>query len=591
MNNISGKKILVIEDDKLIQANILELLRSEGFSTFQASDGLAGVQLAQEHLPDLIVSDVMMPQLDGFEVLTQLRRSANTATIPFIFLTARVDRAALRQGMNLGADDFLTKPFTRAELLEVIKVRLNKQAAIAEQYGQELRETEERLNSSLFYDSLTELPNLVLLRQRLNWLIEAMTPPTPLALLSLDLDRFNRIVDSMGYAQGDALLQAVATRLQECVNSYATVARLQGSQFAILLPAADRVEASNLAGTLLERLSQSFVIEGRELFITASVGLAFHPGDGSGFDELLRNADAALSHAREIGGNTFQYYTPSMSARFFEQVTLHAGLRTALQQGQLEVQYQPQLDLRSGKIVGAEALVRWTHPERGPISPVVFIPLAEETNLIIPLSNWVLRTACIQAKTWLDAGYGPLRMAVNLSVRQLEQADLGQKIVEVLAETGLPADCLELELTESVFMQDIVAAGRTLGALRDLGIRIAIDDFGTGYSSLSQLRHLPFDTLKIDRSFVSNVVSNAETAAITRTIMQLAHNLHLNIVAEGVETPQELAFLSESGCDEMQGFLFSPALPSADFEKLLKAGTILQLQPTSNAFWPGASET
>lgn len=565
--------ILVIDDEALIRANLVLLLEAEGFRVVQAESGFRGLELAREHQPDLIICDVTMPRLDGYGVLAQLRQDPLTATTPFIFLTGHTNQADVRQGMNLGADDYLSKPFTRPELLQAISTRLAKQAAFARLYAAQLEQIQQKLDTLAHYDSLTGLSNRNSLEQRFERYLKPVAQPVRIALLSLVIDRFNRINDRLGYSFGDILLKEVSERLLAGAPVNATIARLQGSQFVLLVPAAEEAQATDLARSLLEQFAQPFTLDGQEVFITISVGMALLTTPSDTLDRLLQNAATALAQVRQEGGNGYLLYTPTMNGHSGPSLELETALRYALQRDELRVYYQPQVDLRLNRVVGAEALVRWQHPERGLVSPSEFIPLAEETNLIVPLSEWVLRTACETAKTWQVMGRALIRIAVNLSVRQLSQPDLVEKVAQILVETGLSADCLELEITESMVMQDAERAIQTLNALKGLGLRIALDDFGTGYSSLSQLRRFNFDTLKIDQSFIRDVTGSTDNSAITLAIIEMGHHLNCKVVAEGVETEAELAFLLEHNCDEMQGYLFSRPLPRAEFEQWLDAAT------------------
>jgi diguanylate cyclase (GGDEF)-like protein len=558
-------KILVIEDDKQVLLSLSELLSVEGFQVNTAENGLKGIKSALDNQPDLVICDVMMPELDGYGVLKELRKHRTTVNTPFIFLTGLASRQDQRHGMNLGADDYLLKPFTLEEVLAAINTRLAKQASITQHYVAELKEAEERLNSLLFYDNVTRLPNRALLGQRFNWIEEVAGTHAPVTLLSISIDRFNRINESLGFIVGDNLLRLIGTRLQRLVADSDTVARIQAGQFAILLPSANKSQVNNLAKTVLAELAEPFDLEGQELFVTASLGIAFGPQDGVVLDTLLKNADVALNYVQERGGNFFHFYSAELSHNYIKQVTLQANLRQALQRDEFRVYYQPQISLSTGHVVGVEALIRWEHPERGLVLPGEFIPLAEETNLIGPMSEWVLSTACAHVKAWQEKGLTDLRVAVNLSGRQLTEENLREKVLQILQTTGLSPDNLELELTESVLLRDMGAAISTLSELRAIGIHVAIDDFGTGYSSLSQLRHLPFDTLKVDRSFVKNVGEKSETSAITAAIIQMAHTLNLLVIAEGVETIEELEFLRQTSCDEIQGFFVSRPLPGDQF--------------------------
>lgn len=592
------KKILVIEDEKFVRENILDLLDVEGFEVISAENGKIGIDLAKAMIPDLILCDVMMPGLDGYGVLTALRQNSLMASIPFIFLTAKAAKTDFRQGMELGADDYITKPFTRAELLGAIASRLKKQAALEKRYHAELQETKDQLNYLIHYDSLTNLPNRLSLREQFKQ-VQPTDSSTEkfISVLSLGLDRFNQINDNLGHAVGDLLIKAVAERITACVGSQNIVARLTTAQFTIILSSKDRQDAypttdacpitqykkevGNVAESLLKSLSQTFNLGARELFITASIGIALYPRDGTEIEQLLERANTALTQAKQQGGDQYQFYSAAFNIGSSERLALQSSLRHALERQELIVYYQPQVNLKTGQIIGAEALLRWQHPERGLVSPDKFIPIAEETGLIVPIGEWVLKTACKQIKIWQDAGFSDLRIAVNLSSRQFNQIDLRHQLVSILMETGLDPKYIELELTESMLVQNTDVAIRRLNALKSLGVTIAIDDFGTGYSSLSYLQQFPFDILKIDRCFIRNITENQNNAAITKAIIEMAKSLNLKLIAEGVETESELSFTCQHQCDGMQGYLFSRPLPAHEFEQLLKSNKRLPIPVTS----------
>lgn len=436
---------------------------------------------------------------------------------------------------------------------------------------------EQRLSFLAHYDGLTGLPNRVLLNDRLRQaMIEADRHERLVAVFFLDLDRFKTINDTLGHEAGDTLLKAVAQRLTATVRRGDTLARLGGDEFTLVL--ADMVnvqDAATLAQKVLDSFSTPFVIDNRELFVTASIGVTVYPFDDNSIEGLLKNADTAMYHAKERGRNAYQFYSTEMNGQAFKRLTLHNALRRALERGELALHYQAQVDLRSGRVTGVEALLRWQHPELGLIPPDDFIPLAEETGLIVPIGEWVLRTACRQARIWQQRFAADLRMAVNVSTRQLQQPDIAQVIVDILHETGVRPDTIELELTETLLMQNVEAALPTLRRIHAAGIGLAIDDFGVGFSSLSYLRQLPIDAVKIDRSFVRDLTVDPDDAALVAAIIAMAHSLKLEVIAEAVETREQLAFLHAEGCDQMQGFLFLPPLSAADLEARLAAGPLL----------------
>jgi diguanylate cyclase (GGDEF)-like protein/PAS domain S-box-containing protein len=430
---------------------------------------------------------------------------------------------------------------------------------------------EEQIKHLAYHDALTGLPNRLLFKDRLTVaLSHAQRDQGRLAVLFLDLDRFKVINDSLGHNVGDQLLQAVAARVASCVRESDTVARLGGDEFTLLLPTLARSEdAAVVAGKILEAVRYPFHIEGREFFISTSIGISLFPEDGTDAVTLIKNADTAMYQAKEEGRDNYQLFNAFVNARALQRIALEHGLRRALANEELELHYQPIFDFRSDRITGMEALVRWRHPEMGSIPPTVFIPIAEATGVMVPIGTWVLRTACRQAKTWHDLGFTHLSLAVNLSVTQLQQSDLVTRVREVLEETGLPARMLELEITEGTAMQSPETSIRTLYDLKKLGVRISLDDFGTGHSSLSYLKRFPIDTLKIDQSFVRDITSDPDTAAIVTAIIAMAHSLRLKVIAEGVEYPEQANFLKRYACDQMQGYLIKRPVPASEFVELI----------------------
>ncbi len=425
----------------------------------------------------------------------------------------------------------------------------------------ERRRSEERIERLAFHDALTGLANRHLLLDHLQLaLAQSRREEKSVAVLFLDLDGFKVINDSLGHSVGDQLLQAVAKRLQGHVRIGDTLARFGGDEFTIVVRQMNSAgDAARVAQTLQGAFREPFVLDGRDLFVTASIGISVHPQDGADAETLIKNADTAMYRAKEQGHDSFCLYTATMNSEAMQRLRLENSLRKALAQNELLVYYQPVVNLGTRAVHGVEALLRWRHPERGLILPSAFIPLAESTGLLLSIGPWVLRTACEQAKTWQTLGHAQLSVAVNISARQLQHAELLGQVSEALAASGLEPRFLELEITESSAMQNPESTIQTLNAVKALGVRISIDDFGTGYSSLSHLKRLPIDTLKIDRSFVGDITTDPDDAAIATAVITLAHALKLTVVAEGVETEEQLAFLAARDCDRMQGYLFSPA--------------------------------
>jgi len=433
------------------------------------------------------------------------------------------------------------------------------------------RQNKEKLNHLAYHDALTDLPNQVLFKDRLKQAIALSRRSDQMqAVLLLNLDRFKTVNDSLGYTAGDRLLQSVAQRLSSCVRETDTVARFGGDEFAVLLTQIPRAQdAANVASAIKNALDQAFLFEDQEIFVSSSIGISLFPHDGRDTGGLLKNAGAALDRAKSLGGNVYQFYTAGGTTRALKQLVLESNLRPGLERAEFVVQYQPQVDIRGFHLVGMEALVRWHHPSLGLLYPKEFIPLAEESGLIIALGEWVMRTACAQNKAWQDAGLTPLTLSVNFSARQFQQQTFIADVAHILKETNLDPRWLELELTESSIMKDPEVAIEKLHELKLMGIKVAVDDFGTGYSSLNYLKRFPIDTLKIDKSFVSDVCRDPHDTAIVRAIINLGHALDLTVIAEGVETKEQLQYLSALECDVVQGFLFSKALPAAVFEELL----------------------
>ena len=445
----------------------------------------------------------------------------------------------------------------------------------------------EQIHVLAYYDGLTGLPNRVMFKEQLNQLLEFAKRRNQLvAVLFIDLDNFKHINDTLGHDLGDKLLREATKRFVQWTrpSDYPArpnvetpiVSRLGGDEFTLYLADIRQVQdAAKVAQRILDLISKPFLLDNHEVFITASVGITVFPSDGADGDTLLKNADTAMYHAKDQGRNNYQFFTPAMNAAVLKRLNLENDLRKALERQELILYYQPQLNLRTGKVLGVEALIRWLHPDKGLVLPTDFIPLSEETGLIVPLGQWVLRTACAQNKALQAAGFPPMRVSANLSGRQILDPQLPEMVAQILKDTGLDPKYLEVELTESVLMKNRKTVLNTLHALREMGIGLSLDDFGTGYSSLSYLNSFPVDTLKIDKSFVDNTPTNKDNVALIRAIIAMAHSLKLKVLAEGVEAERQLVFLGEEGCDEAQGNLFSPAVPVEALEKLLRQGKLL----------------
>ncbi|WP_254048049.1 two-component system response regulator [Synechococcus sp. BDU 130192] len=574
--------ILVIEDDYVIRKLTRRILTNAGYIVIEASDGEKGIQAVKEYHPDLIICDVMMPHLSGYDVLARLQQQEATEMIPFIFLTAQAEGQQLRQGMASGADDYLMKPIQAAELLKAVEVRLNKYSKVKQYYSEQLNQLSEK-------DSLTGLPN----QNRITYAFEKVVAQLPLGqedsetvpstpLLSIGLDRFQLLNEYLGHGIVSALLKQVGDRLQQTLEKYGTVVSLNTSEFcAILHPLEHRHEVVNIAEEILAAFSSPFTTEDQQdVFISLSIGIALYIRDGITLDELLSNAHTAMLRVQKQGGNQHAFYSVAMNVGRLNTVSLEADLRQALERNELEVVYQPKMNLQTGKVVGAEALLRWFHPTRGLVLPNQFISLAEETGLIIPIGEYVMEEACCQLRRWQLAGLKDFYMSINLSAKQFTQLNLHHRLSQIIINNQLQPQDIQLELTESTLVNNGEVSIRRLKALRSLGLKIALDDFGTGYSSLSYLQQFSFDTLKLDRSFIHGIHRNRVNATIITAIIEMAHNLNLKVVAEGVEDEGELEFLTRFNCDEIQGFLFSRPIKAEEF----LSSPFMDLEPYSSPF-------
>ncbi|MBW4692433.1 MAG: EAL domain-containing protein [Lyngbya sp. HA4199-MV5] len=563
-------QILVIEDDPVVSALILKLLKVEAFEVLVANDGLTGVKLAQAYEPDLIICDIMMPEFDGYEVLQQLRHEPATATIPFIFLSAKADRTDLRQGMELGADDYLAKPFKRAELLGAIAARLDKHAALAKPYITEMKRAASTLGQLAYFDPLTNLPNRISFHTACQQTIkQGQQPDRHVAVLHLNLKDFGAINTTLGYFNGDHLLQKVATRLKQTAGNY-TVARLAGSDFGLLLDNLTTESAIEAMGKrVLADLTEPYQLDGQSIQVQMRMGIAFYPEHGSTPGELLNCAELAVQAVKQ--NNHYQLYTPILAVMAAESRSMESQLSLALAQRELQMHYQPQVNLITGRIIGAEAMLMWHHPERGLMNPAALIAVADDA-VVAAIEQWVLETVCTHAKALQAAAQRPIRVAVNLSARQMQwqQEDLVATMSALLQKTALDPEVLTLELTEACAMKEVDATSLKLQALKAIGLHMALDEFGTGYSSLSYLKRFPLDVLKIDPSFIQTMLTDSNDAAITKLMIAIGQSLQLKVIATGVETIEQFNFLRQSGCHAMQGDLFSLPITQSELENLLQ---------------------
>jgi diguanylate cyclase (GGDEF)-like protein len=605
-------KILIVEDELLIAKNIAKKIRDMGHEITQiVSSGDAVIASVNTQLPDLILMDIAIKgALDGIETAVQLKH----LDIPVVYLTAYADDATLERAAATGCYGYLIKPFKERELYAMIKMVTTKhkeQSSIVASLQETVSEYSAQYND-IYQDKETNLPNQLFLRNIFEYILslsssdeetkidsELNAEPqnkskndtfidrpdmtgNSLAVFYIHLNKFQKINDSFLDEGRGILIRQIANRLTECVNDFkcngATV-RLSQNEFVIIITNFERREiATDSARSLLSYLNKPLTIEGREIFLSVSIGIAFYPLDSNNIEELLRQAKRAMEYAQEQQGNGYRYFTPAidiMKSKASEELLLEAELHYALERRELEVYYQPKINLKTRQVIGSEALLRWNHPQKGLISPNKFIPLAEANGLILPINEWVIETACHQTKLWQNNGLKYLTIAVNLSISQFKQTDLFHKITQILLRTNLEAKYLELELTEKILIDNTQANVRRLSSIQNLGIQIALDDFGTGYSSLSYLQQFPFDIVKIDRCFVRDIDKNRTNAVITKTTIEMAHQLGLRVVAEGVETQAEYDFLKQNYCDEIQGFLISYPLSATEFKDFVNKRSVV----------------
>ncbi|WP_293933385.1 EAL domain-containing protein [Iodobacter sp.] len=699
----SAATILIVDDESQNRKLLEALLQPEGYLTQCAASGEEALAAVAEHAPDLILLDIMMPGMDGFEVAVILKASPLTSRIPIIMVTALNDRSARLAGLNAGAEEFLTKPVDRAELWLRVRnlLRLKAFADFLQNHSQvleqevlartadlqrfrsamdatadaiflisrnlmcfvevnatacsmlgytrqelfdagparvsersiadlesiydgiiagqnvneladttirckngsylqvevhqqaqrsgsdwiivgvarditERKESAQRLHQLAHYDVLTGLPNRTLFYEALkNTLIQSDDSNWLVAVLFVDLDLFKKVNDTIGHTAGDELLSQFGHRLLRCVRIRDTVGRLGGDEFALILVMEDgRPYATFVAGKIREVLREPFDIQGQQVTITASIGITVYPDDATAHEVLIKYADTAMYRAKQAGRDTYRFFTAQMNAEVLARHDLEMALHKAIENEEFVLYYQPKVLLKSGRIVGLEALLRWQRPGYGLVSPQMFVPVLEDTGLIVNVGSWVVATACKQIASWINSSIGPLQISVNVAGRQFVEGDLEGDVIRALLEHDIPPSLLELELTEGSLMVNTERTIATLQSLKQRGVQISIDDFGTGYSSLAYLRRFPVDKLKIDIAFIREVTSNPDDAAIALAIIRMAHSLKLEVVAEGVETEAQLAFLLRYQCDQIQGYYFSPPVPLAVLEQILLSETL-----------------
>lgn len=565
---------MIIDDDEYVRGLLVNIL-SDNYECAQVESAEQALVTLAESQFDLVISDIQMSGMSGLELVPRVHAIAPDSVVLMVSGQRNIEAAIA--AMHVGAFDYIMKPFNIRHLEAAVSRAMKHSALLQEnridkeQIESLLRQRTAEVDRLAYYDTLTDLPNRTLFEDRVTRaLAVGQRENQTFAILFVSLDQLKKVNDTLGHSIGDRLLQEAASRLRLCVMESDTVGRFGGEEFAILLSAnRQAAEVLEIIAAIREALKPSFDLDGQSLFGTVSIGVSFFPQDAQDTQSLLKNAGAALYRAKDAGGDNYQFYTADMNAIASKRLTLETSLRQAIENGELLLHYQPRVVVDSLEISGVEALVRWRHPRLGIVSPADFIPLAEETGLILPIGRWVLREACRQNKQWQKQGFAPMRVGVNISALQLQRQDLAETVVQILEETQLSPQSLELELTESSIMVNAKATIDVLTRLQTMGVTISIDDFGTGFSSLSYLKRLPIDALKIDQSFVRDVSTNQDDAALVMAIITLAHNLRLRVVAEGVETEEQWRFLHLLRCDEIQGFVFSKPLPPDDLERLL----------------------
>ena len=698
MNSTPASRILIVDDEERNRKLLQVLLGADGYRTGHAANAEEALIAIAQSMPDLILLDVMMPGMNGYELATILKADPITSNIPIIMLTAHVDRSARLLGLKAGAEEFLTKPFEASELslrvrnllrLKALGDFLKNHAVILEEQVQartadlhrfraamdatadsitlvsretmrfvevnatacrmlgytreemfrmgpaqlfagetrrleqeydaiiagdttnemketllrrrdgshllvevhrhaqrsgadwiivavlsditERKEAEKRLIQMAHYDALTDLPNRTLFFKNLTRILNRATNRGwSGALLCIDLDHFKNINDTRGHALGDELLRQVSHRLIECIRVRDSIARLGGDEFAVILAAhGGQRRAHAVAKRILERLRLPFSVKGNEVTVSASIGVAVFPDDALVAETLVKYADTAMYQAKHAGRDTFRFFTTQMNTDALARLDIETALRKAVDNQEFVLHYQPKMQIDSGRVCGLEALLRWERPGHGLVSPAEFIPVLEDTGLILPVGRWVLEEACRQIAAWCDSPIGRVAVSVNIAGRQFMAGNLEREVIRALESHNVDANLLELELTESSLMANTQSTIKTLQILRNLGVSISIDDFGTGYSSLAYLRRFPADKLKIDIAFIRGITVNADDAAIVLAIIRMAHTLKLEVIAEGVETTAQLEYLRSHRCDQIQGYYFSRPLPVPELERML----------------------
>jgi diguanylate cyclase len=572
--------VLVVDDDPGARLLVGSALEIAGFQVVTAVDGVSALAQYRMQPVDCVVLDVVMPGMSGFDVCSALRAHPDSRHVPILMQTSLDDMESVQRAYTAGATDFSSKGINPMLLAERVKFLVR-----SKQTQDQLRESEAKIRYLAYYDPLTALPNrqrlLQILEQQVAW---AMPRQRGVAVLMLDIDNFSRINDTQGQAVGDSMLQEVAHRLQSCLRDQRAldaddscngksdindwVARTGGDEFALALPGISTVETAQVVARRVQQaLARPCVFAQQEIPLSASMGVSLYPIDATTAEALLKNADAAMHHGKRNGSNAIEFFKKSISTRAAKHLSMEADLRKALDRGEFTLNYQPRLRVDDMRVEAVEALLRWWHPIRGFVSPDEFIPLAEQTGLIVEIGDWVLREACAQARRWRDAGEVNWQVAVNVSGVQFRDGSLVDRVTRAIDAAGIDSRMIELEFTEGALIEYSAVVSKAVKALKTLGVATALDDFGTGYSSLSYLRHFPIDTLKIDRVFVRDIVSRSGNTPLVDAIIAMAKSLGLSTVAEGVETEAQWQYLKSRHANQVQGFLFCQPLAVADLER------------------------
>ena len=591
MNN--KVNILIVEDELLIAKNTARKLQKFGYTVAKiVSTGRSAIDFVTQSKPDLILMDIAIKgEIDGIETASKIK---NIADIPIIFVTAYANDETLDRAAETGCYGYLIKPYKEKELQATVKMTLSKhlEQSTLQQALQSSLNTHSAEYDNIYQDNLTGLPNQLFLRDLFEYLssfvfeeelsgVEIELKPNLISVFNIYLDRLSRINSFLNKQEQDCLVKDIAERINNCVSSFAThgsAVYFQPDNFAVLLAVDERVTATKYGQCILDALKQGFVIGDREVYVSPVIGIAFCPDDSTDITELIEQGYKAIEYAKSKGGNRCQTFTFAFNIKQYrasDDLRIESELHHALERQEFELYYQPKLDLKTNLIVGSEALIRWNHPQMGRIDAGRFIPIAEDIGLIKTIGEWVLTTACKKMQALVNAGIENHQISINLSGAQFKQSDLFHQITQILFKTSLEPRFLELELTETILTDNIKNNVRKLNLLKKLGIKISLDDFGTGYSSLGYLQQFPFDNLKIDGCFIRNIEQNRVNAVITKNVIEMAHQLGLKVVAEGVETTAELNFLRHARCDAIQGFLVSRPLPASEFEKLLTSNLCL----------------